>query len=76
MEKDLAQGPIGTVGSYDVEFKEGKLTAKVSAKVEAGVEGGAFISLDASLILDALAKAIPGQIDDALLGILKGALLK
>lgn len=76
MEKELVEGKIGSVGSYNVEFKDGKLTATVSASVSSGVDAGAHISLDASLVLDALSKAIPGSIDDALLGMLKSALLK
>jgi hypothetical protein len=75
MEKDIAEGKIGEVGAYDVEFKEGKLVAKVNAGVPAvGLEAEMKISLGADQVLDALAKAIPGTIDDALLGLIKGAL--
>jgi hypothetical protein len=75
MEKDIVDGKIGNVGSYDVEFKDGKLKAQVAASPAEGVSAGAFIEIDAAMVLDALAKAIPGTIDDALLGVAKAALL-
>ena len=38
MEKDIVDGQIGEIGSYDVEFKEGKLVAKIGLeKVGLGV---------------------------------------
>jgi hypothetical protein len=75
MEADLVQGPIGSVGKYDVEFKDGKLIASIDASPTAGVSAGVKVEVDAAVVLDALAKAIPGTIDDALLGIVKAALL-
>jgi hypothetical protein len=76
MEADIAQGQVGKVGQYDVEFKGGKLVAKIDAKPADGVAAGVFVEVDAAVVLDALAKAIPGTIDDALLGVAKAALLK
>lgn len=74
-KKDIVEGNLGTVGKYDVEFKEGKLVAEISA--EAGpLEAGMVVKLDAGKVIDALAKAIPGQVDDAVFGVLKAALLK
>lgn len=75
MEKDLVEGKLGDVGSYDVEFKDGKLVAKVEAKFAVG---NAVVSLEigAEQVLDAIAKAIPGAVDDAVISIIKGALLK
>ena len=76
VEADIIDGKIGEVGSYDVEFKGGKLVAKVGALVSvAGVQADLVVSLDAAVVLDAIAKAIPGTIDDTLLGILKAALV-
>jgi hypothetical protein len=75
MEADLVQGPIGAVGNYDVSFKDGKLLAQLSASPVSGVKAGVQLELDAEVVLDALAKAIPGTIDDALLGVVKAALL-
>lgn len=73
MEKDIAEGKLGTIGGYDLEFKGGKLIAKVNVGAE-GISGALSLEFDADKLLDALAKAIPSQIDDALIGVLKGAL--
>lgn len=75
MEKDIVDGKIGTVGEYDVEFKGGKLVAKVSAKPAEGVNAEMLVEVEASLVLDAIARAIPGKIDDAVIGVIKAALL-
>lgn len=78
MEKDIAEGNIGTVGVYDIEFKGGKLVAKAklgtSTDQGLSLEADMLISLDAEKVIDAIAKAIPGQIDDAVLSLIKGAL--
>ncbi len=73
MEKDIVEGNIGAVGSYDIEFKGGKLTAKVGVG-HSGVSGNISLEFNSDAIIDALCKAIPGQIDDALGAILKNAL--
>lgn len=74
MEKDLAEGKIGDKGAYDVEFKGGKLVGKVDFEFVSGVKAGIYAEFGADAVIDALAKAIPGQMDDALLNMLKGAL--
>jgi hypothetical protein len=78
VEADLVDGKIGDVGSYDVEFKGGKLVAKagVAHDPAAGVSLKADVSIEigAAAVLDALAKAIPGTFDDALISLAKGAL--
>jgi hypothetical protein len=74
MEKDIIDGNLGDKGSYDVEFKGGKLVAKVSYSVIDGVKGSAEIEVGADAVLEALKKAIPGEIDDALLNVLKAGL--
>lgn len=78
MEKDLVDGKIGEVGAYDLEFKEGKLQFKLSVAVKAGGvqlgDAGIHVAISADGVIDAIAKAIPGQWDDAALGLLKGAL--
>jgi hypothetical protein len=74
MDKDIVDGNIGTVGKYDLEFKGGKLCLKINADVGYGAVT-LDLDLNAEFILDALAKAIPGTIDDAILGVMKAALL-
>lgn len=76
MDKELVQGNLGEVAKYDVEFKEGKLVAAINAEAAQGmVEAGMVVKLDAGKVLDALAKAIPGTMDDAMIGVVKAALL-
>lgn len=75
MEGEIVGGSIESVGHYDVEFKGGKLMAKIDAE-KSGVSGGAYVAIDADIVLDALAKAIPGTLDDAIIGIAKAALKK
>jgi hypothetical protein len=60
-------------GGYKVEFKEGKLCVEVLYDAGA-LEGGLTVKLDAAEVLDVLAKAIPGHIDDAILATAKGLL--
>ncbi len=73
MEKDIVDGKIGELGSYDVEFKGGKLLAKAGI-AKAGVSGSVEIAIDSDVILDALKAAVPGQIDDVLIDLVKAAL--
>jgi hypothetical protein len=75
MSTELATGPIGAEAKYDVKLEEGKLHIAI---VYDGVETDAElkVKIDAGLFIDKLAAAIPGQIDDAIFAVLKGALLK
>lgn len=76
MDQEIVQGDIGSVGKYDVEFKEGKLVAEIDAGAGDGlVTAGLVVKLDAGKVLDAIAKAIPGTIDDAVFGLMKAALI-
>lgn len=70
MEADIVEGKLGEVGGYDLEFKGGKLTFEIKLNVGVGVKA----EVGAEAVIDAIAKAIPGQIDDAILGVLKAAL--
>lgn len=67
MEKDIVDGKIGDKGAYDVEFKGGKLVAKVEYEVVGGVKGSLLVELGAEAVFGALKKAIPGEIDDKIL---------
>jgi len=74
MEKEIVEGNIGSVGKYDVEFKGGCLCVLVEAGLPYG-SAGLQVKVGAEAVLDAIAKAIPGQIDDAVIGVIKAALL-
>lgn len=74
MEGELLQGNLGSVGKYDVAFKEGGLVAEVKADM-GPANASVMIKLDAAKVIDALAAAIPGTVDDAVFGLIKAALL-
>lgn len=74
MEKDIADGNIGTIGKYDLEFKGGFLQVKVTAAPGLGIEADLVVKVSSDALLDAIAKAIPGQVDDAIISVLKTAL--
>lgn len=72
---DLASGDIGAEAKYDVKLEEGKLV--IAAKYDgAETDAELVVKIDAGLFIDKLAAVIPGTIDDAILAVLKGALLK
>jgi len=73
MEKDIVDGQIGEIGSYDVEFKEGKLVAKIGLE-KVGLGVNLQVSINSDAVIEAIKKAIPGQIDDAILSLLQTAL--
>lgn len=77
---DIVDGKLGEVGAYDVEFKDGYLSAKaqVLAKVASGIVeivGELEVRVGAEAVIEALKKAIPGEIDDAILDGAKKLLL-
>lgn len=63
-KKEIVEGNIGTVGKYDLEFKDGCLCLEVSADYPYGATG-VVQKIKARPVLDALKKAIPGVFDDA-----------
>lgn len=75
MEAEIAGGKLGDKGLYKLEFKEGKLCVEVTYD-HAIVDAGIVVKLDAESVIEAIKKAIPGQIDDAVLDLLKLALKK
>jgi hypothetical protein len=72
---EIVKGNIGTVGNYNVKFESGKVVIEANAAQDYG-SVGIVLKLDAAVILDAMAKAIPGQLDDMLFGAVKSSLLK
>lgn len=70
---ELAEGQIGKEGKYGVKFEQGKLCAEVDY-VGADASAGVVVKIDAANVLDALASAIPGHFDDAILAAAKGLL--
>lgn len=62
--KELMEGAIGSIGHYDVEFKDGKLVAQASASAE-GIDAQMSMSISGKSILDGIAKKIGGPIPEA-----------
>lgn len=56
--KQLAQGTLGTVGTYDVKLEDGKI--KIAVELDVAGAG-----------IDELEKAIPGGIDNAILEVVR-----
>jgi hypothetical protein len=73
MEADIVDGKIGSMGAYDVEFKGGKLQAKLVFSHPVG-EATVNIAIGSDAVIEALKAAIPGKVDDAILEVLKSAL--
>lgn len=74
MEKTIAEITKGEV-VLDVKLVTGKLviTTKYDGK---GANAGVYLELEADYFLDKLAAAIPGQMDDAVIAMIKGLLKK
>lgn len=73
MPGEIAQGNLGPNAQYDIKFEGGQLVAELDAKLDKS-SAGLVVKLDAGQVLDALAKAIPGTLDDAVFGVIKAAL--
>lgn len=66
---------LGKVGTIDIKLEKSKLVIDTKIKVEvAGLETGLVVSVDSVVVLDAIAKAIPGQVDDSVIAVMKMAL--
>lgn len=72
-DKEIAQGNIGTVGKYDVAFKDGQLVMEMDATYGVG-STGLIQKVSAKEVLEALKKAIPGTVDDAVFNVIEAAL--
>lgn len=67
----MVEGNIGTVGNYDLEFKDGKIqgTVKIAQEPTAGVSVSADVnvSISAKAVLEAIKRAIPNAVVDELI---------
>lgn len=75
LKKNVVQEEIAELVGSDIDFKFEKGKALISFGHE-GKDAGIQItvSVNADSLLDKLAAAIPGQIDDTVIALLKGAL--
>lgn len=66
VEAELAHGAIGKVGEYEIEFKDKKLV--ITAKASYAMGSTTVVQeVGAKEVLEALKKAIPGTLDDAVI---------
>jgi len=70
---DLVKESLGSEGSVSLKVSDGKLLITLEHTHASG-KLSLVAEEDASYFLDKLAAAIPGQIDDAVLAVIKGAL--
>lgn len=62
-------------GEVDLKVVVEKGVVKLEVKYDgAGANAGMYVELEADYFLDKLAAAIPGQIDDSVIGLIKAAL--
>jgi len=72
MEKELVNKELGGDLDLKIDFKDGKLMVSIVADMK-GADLGLSVAVDSDYFLDKLAKAIPGEIDDAVIGMIKTA---
>jgi hypothetical protein len=72
-EKELADGEIGKEGMYDLKLADGVLCFMIGMDTK-GVDASFEVKMDAGYFIDKLKAVIPGEIDDAVLEMLKVAL--
>lgn len=70
---DIIEGELGKDAEYDLEIIDGHLTLVFSYDGP-GVDGVIKVTVDVAHFLDKFKQAIPGQVDDAILELVKGAL--
>lgn len=68
--KELLKQELGAEGEFEVKYEEGKLRLVLGVDTK-GVDGGLFVDFEPSYFLDKLKKAIPGEIDDKIIDMLK-----
>jgi hypothetical protein len=77
MEKDIA---LGSIGSFDIIFKDGKASASLTFAIKGGLSGSLVISEDVAgalipLLGSLLSKAVPAAapIEGAIEGVIENA---
>jgi len=73
VDKDLHEMPLGSEGELQLEIKEGDLMLSVS-HASKGVAASLSARMSSEYFMDKLKEAIPGEIDDAIIDLIKAAL--
>jgi len=72
MEKELLNKDLGKELDLKIDFKDGKLALSLVYDGKGG-DASIGLSLEPDYFLDKLKAAIPGQIDDTVIDVLKAA---
>ena len=72
---DLVKKPLGSEGEVKVEVKKGKFIISLVHDHGSG-KASLLVEEDLAYFLDKLAAQIPGVLDDAILALVKDAVLK
>lgn len=72
MEGEIVGGSIGSAVKYKVEFKGGALLVEIDAP--AGISN--VTKIPALAVLEALKAAVPGTLDDAVIGVIEQVISK
>lgn len=73
MDKDLLKQELGSEGDLELKLVGGNLVLSVSHS-SSGANANLNVSIKTDYFLDKLAAAIPGQIDDTIIALMKSAL--
>jgi hypothetical protein len=74
-EKELLDGNISSELAYEISYNEESKSLRLELKHDGkGSSSGMYHELKAEYLLDKLAEAIPGEVDDKVLALLKAAL--
>jgi hypothetical protein len=70
--KELVDGKLGSVGKYDLAFKEGQLVIELDAGLGAS-SAGLVLKIDGRQVLDAIGKL--GSIEASVVKVIEAAIL-
>lgn len=67
---EVIKEPIGSEANVSLKFEKGVMRLGLDYDGK-GADAGLFVELESDYFLDKLAEAIPGKVDDQILGFLK-----
>lgn len=73
MDQELLDKELGSEGKLDLDLKEGNIELSVSYDGK-GLDGAVSVKVDTDYFMDLLKEKIPGDIDNAIIDIIKAAL--
>jgi hypothetical protein len=73
MDADIKDGALGSEGLYDLDIKDGNLVLVLSHGSK-GLSASINVQVESGYFLDKLAAKIPGDLDDAVINLIKNAI--